>query len=348
MNNVKKAMKKGFTLVELVVVMAIFSILLVGVMSLVTPVSKIFKNTALSEKTYSYTNNIQLYVQSKLEYADNLWVYTSDILGSGSAVTDSDIASKAEEFRQTYYDHLATAESDSAVHPTEGNVYVMRLINNPSAYSGTPGSTQRGQIVLYTFDFKSNQVIPTSSSGNPTEQLNNVYFNASDSAYTFSYALGASTLMTDPGANAPSGEPYRCLASDYDNTQYSLTYANLSLSIVMAKADGSEVVRNCPGGTGTYTAFETPAALSVANIPLTNISFRMRNEGTVHAKKRYVSDFASVDPKYAKQYSTAAFNDIGLSTTIPDMFIGSATEANQYVDFDNDIYFVFALADEFH
>ena len=48
----KKSIKKGFTLVELIVVMAIFSILMVGVMSLITPVSNMFKSTAISEKTY--------------------------------------------------------------------------------------------------------------------------------------------------------------------------------------------------------------------------------------------------------------------------------------------------------
>ena len=50
-----RKVKKGFTLVELIVVMAIFSILMVGVMAITKPVSAIFRNTSISEKTYSQT-----------------------------------------------------------------------------------------------------------------------------------------------------------------------------------------------------------------------------------------------------------------------------------------------------
>ena len=49
----KKMTRKGFTLVELLVVMAIFSILLVGVMAIIKPVSTLFRNTSISEKTYA-------------------------------------------------------------------------------------------------------------------------------------------------------------------------------------------------------------------------------------------------------------------------------------------------------
>ena len=74
----KKMTRKGFTLVELLVVMAIFSILLVGVMAIIKPVSTLFRNTSISEKTYAYANNIQVYLQGKLEYSEDIVVATSD------------------------------------------------------------------------------------------------------------------------------------------------------------------------------------------------------------------------------------------------------------------------------
>jgi len=66
--------KKGFTLIELIIVMAIFSILLLATMALTRPVSRMFSKTSLQEKTYSYANNIQEYLQGALEYSDSLYV----------------------------------------------------------------------------------------------------------------------------------------------------------------------------------------------------------------------------------------------------------------------------------
>jgi prepilin-type N-terminal cleavage/methylation domain-containing protein len=52
MDKMKKSVLKGFTLVELMVVMAIFSVLMAAALALTTPVSRMYKYTALAEKTY--------------------------------------------------------------------------------------------------------------------------------------------------------------------------------------------------------------------------------------------------------------------------------------------------------
>ena len=75
MNKVSKTMRKGFTLVELMVVMAIMGILLVAVMSMTTPVSRMFRRTSVSENVYSAGDNITNYLQRTLQYADNVWVF---------------------------------------------------------------------------------------------------------------------------------------------------------------------------------------------------------------------------------------------------------------------------------
>ena len=45
----KKRTQKGFTLIELIIVMAVFSILMVAVMSIVNPLSKVVKKVSIQE-----------------------------------------------------------------------------------------------------------------------------------------------------------------------------------------------------------------------------------------------------------------------------------------------------------
>ena len=75
MKNFKKRKLNGFTLVELLVVMAIFTILLVGTMAFVGPVQKIFKNTNETEKTHAYADTAKNYIEDSLKYAEAIRVY---------------------------------------------------------------------------------------------------------------------------------------------------------------------------------------------------------------------------------------------------------------------------------
>ncbi len=101
-NDMMKHIKKGFTLIELIVVMAIFSILMVGVMVLIDPVSNMFKNTAMSEKTYAYANNVQQYLQTKLEYAEDVFVGSSGKMGltTDGGANSEKLAEYVENFRK--------------------------------------------------------------------------------------------------------------------------------------------------------------------------------------------------------------------------------------------------------
>ena len=101
----KKMVKKGFTLVELIVVMAIFSIIMVVVMSLIDPVSKIYKNTAVAEKTYANANSIQTYLQTHLEYVESVVVATSNNIGNkDGTVTSDEIRELVEDYGKQHFD----------------------------------------------------------------------------------------------------------------------------------------------------------------------------------------------------------------------------------------------------
>ena len=152
----KKNVKKGFTLAELIVVMAIFSIVMVAVMSLIDPVSKIYKNAAVSEKTYANANSIQTYLQTNLEYAEAVLVATSDNIGDGAGgVTSDEIQAIVEDFGKRHYDFVVTGTSKSPTQLNEfgnecwvnGNIHVIRCVNS---------GDDRGQIMHSVYPFVSN------------------------------------------------------------------------------------------------------------------------------------------------------------------------------------------------
>ena len=67
-----------------------------AVISIDHPVSKFFRHADSSEKAYSYSNNIQIYLQNQLEYADNVVIYTEGNL-------PGDTNEFASSFVDTYY-----------------------------------------------------------------------------------------------------------------------------------------------------------------------------------------------------------------------------------------------------
>ena len=64
---------KGFTLIELIIVMAIFTGIAVGAMAMIKPVMKLFNNTAELEKSSADADNIRRYIEDNLRYANRLF-----------------------------------------------------------------------------------------------------------------------------------------------------------------------------------------------------------------------------------------------------------------------------------
>lgn len=121
MNNTVKKVFRGFTLVELMIVMAVFSVLMAGALMLVDPVSKIMSSASVSEKTYSYVNTIQNYVEGSVKYSENLNVYVSD------AATDNDILAWAENYRKTYFKNIVSKKQNGYTI-YEKDAYVSHMI----------------------------------------------------------------------------------------------------------------------------------------------------------------------------------------------------------------------------
>lgn len=342
----KNRVKKGFTLIELIVVMAIFSILMVAVMALTGPVERLFHKTALSEKTYSYANNIQLYLQGKLEYAEDVYVGTTDKmdLNGVNDVDDEDLAKVVEAFRKEHFEKTVTYDGNKAAY-MQGNIHVIKLCNNDTKLKdGT--SVPRGQIVHRVYGFESDKEITESSPYTEKADLNEAFFNASDAVYNYNYALGSSNLKVikmppdadlDDAAKAKVDRDavYRALDKDIEDSPVGISATTLAVSIVLDKKDSGSVDIPAYSGQKACRAFASPVVVQIANLPLTNITIREKHSPSPRGVRRPMMESLDGEVKLQGEGETG-------------FAVSCEKYASSTFDFQNDIYFIYAYTDEMH
>lgn len=144
----RKKNLKGFTLVELIIVLAIFSVIMVVVMNFIDPVSKIMTKTSTREKTAAYVDNINEYVDKSLRFSSFVRVFQSDycdINDNTSIVSEDDAVTN---FINDYFDRAIDGNGN---HVT-GQVHVLKLLNEPDK-AGYPSGTKDGQLAETVYQF---------------------------------------------------------------------------------------------------------------------------------------------------------------------------------------------------
>lgn len=148
---IKNTVKKGFTLIELIIVLAIFSIIMVLVMSFIDPVSRVMTKTSVRERTASYVDNIGEYLEKSMRYAQYVRVFEGDFCDRRKADpsdTSLNIATTEKkavmQFVDDYFDGAVNSKGD----PLTGKVHVLRLCND-----NTLGTDKPGTIYESVYDF---------------------------------------------------------------------------------------------------------------------------------------------------------------------------------------------------
>lgn len=267
---------KGFTLLELIIVLAIFSLLMLGAMSLIDPVSKIQNRATTNENSYAYVDNIQNYLQESLEFSDHIWVYQGNM-------SSSDLADKAMEFKEQYYkDIIWKASEPDAPDFAKCRIRVMTLINNkntPDPTAATGVNFTKGQILMQTVDYMSDSTT-TLPLSNPVKQLNETFFG---DIYTFDYVLGATSFTNVTDSNGDNALAFDSLVNPpAGGVPASLNPSNFAVSIAayQTKTDRNNHIfedHTVSGPSGTYVDYRIyPVATHyfVANIPLFNVISR--------------------------------------------------------------------------
>lgn len=146
----KKRTLKGFTLLELIIVMALFSVIMMMVMSFVDPVSGIMKKTSVRERTAAYADNISDYISKSVKYAKFVRVFDG---GFCDKVDNSDIIEEDEAvktFASDFFEDIVNKDFE----PIEGKIHVLRLLNTPD------DGSKKGTIQEAVYTFKAGDSIP--------------------------------------------------------------------------------------------------------------------------------------------------------------------------------------------
>lgn len=299
----KKKKLKGFTLVELIVVMAIFGIIMVAVMSLIDPVSKIMKRTTLEEANAASVDNVKHYLEGSLRYATAIEAHLGDLEGLDE--TQSPPAPAVVTMDQAvlnFADQYFLNKSDNNDDPYQGKIHVMEVDNvnggrvNEYVYDFTAGysyieanpATQQ----FIEVDGSCTKVIEHAkfedwdNSGDPTDPrrfvtenkdvINPVYYEY----YSFFIEPGYKELLTT-NIPAPNREHYtvtfkdieRVTASGATVKHDSFTPDMFSMSVVTYKNDSDfpkAADDTATPGVDETRLFESPSAISNISMSLVN------------------------------------------------------------------------------
>ena len=162
---------KGFTLMELIIVMGIFSLIMFSVLQLLEPVSNYFVRSTNFENTTACVDNMKRAIEGNLKYADRVRVFygydpyvanaTTSGKESGAALTPQ-VLSNVETF---YNDFFAGRHCTD----TKGTIRLMVFDNRVKTKSPKDNTTtfndlellkdynayemNRGEIDMYTFNY---------------------------------------------------------------------------------------------------------------------------------------------------------------------------------------------------
>ena len=163
MKNRKKL--KGFTLIELIIVLAIFGIILSVVMSLIDPVSKVMKRASTKERTAAYSDNICEYITNSVTYARFIRVYEGGFvqkndLGKLEAMAGDNLLEQERNAAKLLIEQMLNDAVDCNGEPVRGTVHVLKFINDDIDSTGDGNDDLfEGHVYDSSYTFKAGTII---------------------------------------------------------------------------------------------------------------------------------------------------------------------------------------------
>ncbi len=207
---------KAFTLVELVVAMAVFSILMAGIIRLFDPINTTAKTTGATASQKTVENAIVSYIGENIRYATNLGIYSSTTSKSGSTL----ISSEELAVKQFFNSGSSVINVDGSIADDSTNNYKLVNVITFSSSGGSTGfqDTTGTGITYYGRLFRSlNSLSSYSYTGFSSATAANNYGASGDCSYYMAlgqafYGAGDYYLTVIPDSN---GVTLKCYSTYY-------------------------------------------------------------------------------------------------------------------------------------
>lgn len=146
MKKKSKRALKGFTLIELVVVVAVFGLLIAATLSFVTPTRNVYKSASEYAGASGMVDNVRRIIEDNLRFANRMDVYAGPDVSGGE---EAYVQARVNELRHKF--HL---DDSSRVTFGRDRVYVMKIDNPEEAqFPGFAGGSQKpGRISIWQYD----------------------------------------------------------------------------------------------------------------------------------------------------------------------------------------------------
>lgn len=129
----KKTTVKGFTLIELIVVTAIFGIIMASATMLMVPTSKIMTSTEVQEQGNAAVTNITRFLEGELGTAEYIRIYNGKYTtfdASTGTYNTANLDAKVEEFIKLYYGGIIKGNSTAdSPNYASGKFRVLQIDN---------------------------------------------------------------------------------------------------------------------------------------------------------------------------------------------------------------------------
>lgn len=244
---------KAFTLIELIIVMAIFGILMAGLMNFFKPIRETYVDSTLYEKQRTAQNGIAEYLIENTKYAEKMSIYDEGASGASDAV------SAIETFRKEYfptYDSMDSAQKDKV----DARIHII-CINRKDKYDAQGKnqlSSDADEDHLYTGRLIVNAPVNLNRflSGRKSEEMGKVSdlrafdeqgsrTDGSDTGYSY-MALGGAYYGESNYIISVDVSQVELVQSDDDTMKQ--TAASLTFTISNAFENAGGVIKN--GGEG--------------------------------------------------------------------------------------------------
>lgn len=257
----KNKVLKGFTLIELIIVLAIFSIILTLVMSFIDPATRLMKSTSVKEKTGAYVDNVSEYLENSLRYAKFVHIYDGE---EPSVYQIRDIVSLNLNGAVTIKDNSGTP------YPVEGNVRVLKMDNSDGqiyekVYKFTTQDSRLGSI-------EPEDLMSSVPVQDWTPVLNKEHFQD----YSFYYKAGYYNF--EPVASADNRpENYKSHLVEMTDKDGNVLQNgrpnayNFSMSVVAYGTENGVNAEATDGDVTTEPEFQYPARMDTVSMAFINI-----------------------------------------------------------------------------